>query len=83
MIKWKQEDMGFADFGLDFTNPDLVKFAECHGARGHRVESIDALAPTLKQAIEAKGVDLIDVPVDYSVNDLVLNKEIKKLAAGV
>lgn len=25
MIKWKQHGMGFADFGLDFTNPDFVK----------------------------------------------------------
>ncbi|TWT77896.1 Acetolactate synthase, catabolic [Posidoniimonas polymericola] len=81
MIKWKQADMGFADFGLDFSNPDWVKFAECHGARGHRVDSIDQLGPILQSAGDQPGVDLIDVPVDYSVNDVVLNKEIKELAA--
>jgi acetolactate synthase I/II/III large subunit len=34
MIKWKQQHMGFADFGLDFSNPDFVKYAECYGAAG-------------------------------------------------
>ncbi|MCA9238881.1 MAG: acetolactate synthase large subunit [Planctomycetales bacterium] len=83
MIKWKQADMGFEDFGLDFTNPDWVKFAECHGARGHRVKSIDELGPTLQKSNNTEGVDLIDIPMDYSVNDKVLNKEIKKLSAAV
>ncbi|TWT33753.1 Acetolactate synthase, catabolic [Posidoniimonas corsicana] len=81
MIKWKQGDMGFEDFGLDFTNPDWVKFAECHGARGRRVDSIDQLGPVLRAAGEEPGVDLIDVPVDYSVSDKVLNNEIKELSA--
>jgi len=40
MIKWKQRDMGFEDFGLDFKNPDFVKYAESYGASGHRVEKI-------------------------------------------
>jgi len=28
MIKWKQENAGFDDFGLDLGNPDFVKYAE-------------------------------------------------------
>ena len=28
MIKWKQENMGFKNFGLDYGNPDFVKYAE-------------------------------------------------------
>ncbi len=36
MIKWKQEDMGFDNFGLDFNNPDFVKYAESYGAKGYR-----------------------------------------------
>ena len=27
MIKWKQEGEGFANFGLDFGNPDFVEYA--------------------------------------------------------
>jgi acetolactate synthase-1/2/3 large subunit len=34
MIKWKQEDMKFENFGLDFKNPDFVKYAESYAAKG-------------------------------------------------
>ncbi|QDU86771.1 Acetolactate synthase, catabolic [Pirellulimonas nuda] len=83
MIKWKQEHMGFADFGLDFTNPDFVKFAEAHGARGHRVESTDALLPLLQECLSTGGVDIIDIPVDYTDNQTVLNEEIPRLSAAL
>ena len=43
-------------------------FAESFGAKGYRVESADALLPTLRQAIEDDTVVLIDCPVDYSEN---------------
>ena len=36
MIKWKQAGLGFEDFGLDYGNPDFVKYAEAYGAHGHR-----------------------------------------------
>jgi len=32
MIKWKQENMGLKDFGLDYGNPDFVAYAESYGA---------------------------------------------------
>lgn len=88
MIKWKQAAMGFADYGLDFTNPDWVKFAEAHtsnghAAHGHRIEATEEFAPTLEKALEAGGVHLIDVPMDYSENDSLLNHQIKDLAAAV
>ena len=38
MIKWKQDGMGFGDFGLDLNNPDFVKYAEAYGAKGHRIK---------------------------------------------
>lgn len=83
MIKWKQEADGMADYGLDFTNPDFVKLADAYGARGHRVESIEALRPLLEMCRDTPGVDVIDCPVDYSVNVPLLNEEIKKLAAAL
>lgn len=83
MIKWKQQAEGFANFGLDFTNPDWVLFAQAHGAVGHRVESCEAFAPTLEKALKSEGVHLIDAPVDYSVNHELLNEKIPELAAGV
>jgi len=78
MIKWKQANMGFDNFGLDLGNPDFVKYADSYGAYGHRIESSDALIPLIHDCYEKKGVHLIEVPVDYSENDRILNNEIKE-----
>jgi acetolactate synthase-1/2/3 large subunit len=86
MIKWKQANMHFPNFGLDFTNPDFCRYAEAYGATGHCVTSASELAPLLAQCLAAGGVHLVDVRVDYSENDRILNREIKerssKLVAG-
>lgn len=81
MIKWKQENMGFGNFGLDFGNPDFVKYAEAYGAAGHRVQAADELRPMLAACLAAQGVHVIDVPVDYSENNQILNQEIRKLSS--
>ncbi len=78
MIKWKQAKMGFRNFGLDYGNPDFVKYAESYGARGHRVESADGLLPLMEECHGTPGVHVIDCPVDYSDNDRILNREIKE-----
>ena len=83
MIKWKQANMGLANYGLDFGNPDFVRYAESYGAKGHRVESAAQLAPLLEECYQSKGVHLVDVPVDYSDNDRVLNKEIRELSQKI
>jgi len=66
MIKWKQSNMGLANFGLDYSNPEYVEFAKSFGAFGHKVSSADELKPILKSSINTPGVHLIDVMVDYS-----------------
>ena len=80
MIKWKQEHMGFEDFGLTYGNPDFVEYAESYGAIGHRIESADELVPLLTNCTTKTGVHVIDVPVDYSENDRILNHEIQELS---
>jgi acetolactate synthase-1/2/3 large subunit len=77
MIKWKQAGMGFQDFGLDYGNPDFVKYAEAYGAHGHRVQSSDHLSSLLNECVNGSGVHLIEVPVDYSENEKVLIDELK------
>ncbi|MGB3806252.1 MAG: acetolactate synthase large subunit [Erythrobacter sp.] len=81
MIRWKQANMGFADYGLTYDNPDFVAYAESYGAKGHRVESADHLRELLAHCNETPGVHLIDCPVDYSENDQILNHDIKELSA--
>ena len=78
MIKWKQANMGFDDFGLDYGNPDFVQYANSYGASGHLLESAASLIPLLEECFNAGGVHLIEVPVDYSDNDRILNSEIRE-----
>ena len=83
MIRWKQANMGFADWGLTYGNPDFVKYAESYGAKGHLVTSAEMLPGLLAECLNAKGVHLIECPVDYSDNDRILNKEIKEVSKAL
>ena len=76
MIRWKQASTGFADWGLEFNNPDFVKYAESYGATGHRVTSAEDIIPTYEKAFTAGGVHLVELPVDYSENQKVLIDEL-------
>ena len=69
MIKWKQQGMNLPSFGLEFGNPDFVKLADSFGANGYSVESADQFKPLLEKCLDSKGVHLIEVPVDYSMNN--------------
>ncbi|MEN1928535.1 acetolactate synthase large subunit [Luteimonas sp. MJ250] len=83
MIKWKQAHEDYPNFGMDLGNPDFVKYAESYGARGHRPASADEFLPLLQKALASPGIDLIDVPIDYSGDDWLLNEEIPQLSAAV
>ncbi|MCC5939282.1 MAG: acetolactate synthase large subunit [Lunatimonas sp.] len=78
MIKWKQEDMGFRDFGLDYQNPNFVKYAESYGAHGYRPESDADFREILTHTLQTDGVHVIDLPVDYSLNHPILNVKLKQ-----
>ncbi|MEW9798533.1 acetolactate synthase large subunit [Alteromonas sp. CYL-A6] len=81
MIKWKQANMQFDEFGLDYGNPDFVKYAQSYGASGWRVDDTSVLAPMVEKCLNSKGVHIIDCPVDYSMNDKTLNHTIRELSA--
>ena len=68
MIRWKQAGSGFEDWGLEYNNPDFVKYAESYGAHGHRITSVIGFVETVDRAYREGGVHLIDMPVDYSQN---------------
>ena len=68
LIHWHQLRHFGRPSHIGFNNPDFVKFAESFGAKGYRVEAADELVPTLKKAIAADTVVIIDCPVDYSEN---------------
>ncbi|WDE10628.1 acetolactate synthase large subunit [Thalassomonas haliotis] len=83
MIKWKQANMHFQDFGLDYGNPDFVKYVEAYGGKGHSVTAAGDLLPLIKSCMAEHAVHLIDVPIDYSENDQILNQELRELSSKV
>ncbi|MDB9496764.1 acetolactate synthase large subunit [Spirulina major CS-329] len=68
LIEWKQMNQFGESAFIHFTNPDFVKFAESMGLKGYRVESTEALIPTLKEALAQNVPTVIDCPVDYREN---------------
>lgn len=78
MIRWKQYGMGLPDFGLEYGNPDFLKYAEAYGAHGHRAESTEAFRDLLDACFVEGGVHLVEVPVDYTDNQRVLVDELKE-----
>lgn len=81
MIKWKQSNMGFNNYGLDYGNPDFVKYVESYGGKGWRIAAASELEQQIKDCLADPAVHLIDVPVDYSLNDETLNNSIRELSA--
>ncbi len=68
LIKWHQERRFGHSNNIDFNNPDFVQYAQSFGAKGYRVETAQALIPTLEKAFADNTVVVVDVPVDYSEN---------------
>lgn len=83
MIKWKQEGEGFPSYELDYGNPDFVKFAESFEAAGYHPTSVEEFKNTLVTALNSKGVQLIDLSVDYSLNHKILNVLIKEYSENL
>jgi acetolactate synthase-1/2/3 large subunit len=81
MIQWKQQDLGFANYGLEYGNPDFVKYAESFGATGYRPSSVTEFQQVLQHALGEKGVQVIDLAVDYSLNHEILNVLIKEYSS--
>lgn len=68
MVAFQQELLYGRTSGVDFGNPDFVKYAESLGCVGLRVNTPDELVPILRKALETPGVVVVDIPTDYSKN---------------
>lgn len=64
LIKLKQSKMNMAPRATDFRSPDFAKIAEGFGAKGVRVESIEAFGQALADAVKSRQFTLIDAQVD-------------------
>jgi acetolactate synthase-1/2/3 large subunit len=68
LIDWKQQSEFERPFGVAFTNPDFVAYAQSFGLAAYRPSSAEDLYPTLMQALEHDGPSLVEVPIDYREN---------------
>lgn len=71
LIKWKSEREFRTSFGVSFSNPDFVKLAESFGAVGVRLDSSKGFETAMRSALEETMPVIIDVPIDYSNNDMI------------
>jgi acetolactate synthase-1/2/3 large subunit len=67
-IVWKQDRKFGRHFGVDFTNPDFVAFAESFGLPAWRIGAAEEFEPRLRHALTLEVPSLIVVPVDYSID---------------
>ncbi len=64
LIKLKQSKMNMSPRATDFKSPDFAKIAEGFGAKGVRVDTIEAFGKALAEAVKARRFTLIDAQVD-------------------
>lgn len=64
LIQYKQLKKFGRTFGVEFGNPDLVKFAESFGVKAWRLGSAKEFRPVLAEALKQKGPSLIEIPID-------------------
>ena len=70
LIKWKSTGKFGKAFGVDFSNPDFVKLADSFGVKGIRAQPTNTLEQILTWAFSGEKPVIVDVPIDYSSNEL-------------
>ena len=66
LIKLKQSKMDMAPRATDFRSPDFAKIAEGFGAKGVRVDTIEAFGKALAEAVKSRRFTVIEAQVDPS-----------------
>lgn len=74
LIKWKQERNADRSAGTRLVNPDFVKLAESFGIESSRPSTVSELDQQIKASIQSPGIQLIAVPVDSSINQVLTNR---------
>ncbi|GAB5553553.1 MAG: acetolactate synthase large subunit [Saprospiraceae bacterium] len=69
LISWKQERSEGRSTGTRLNNPNFVQLAESFGVEANKPSSVNELEELIQSSLNQKGIQLIVVPVDPSVND--------------
>lgn len=62
-IRQNEIDRGMPPVGVDLVQPDWAALATAFGATGRRAETPDDIAPSIRDAIAAGGVQLVHIPM--------------------
>lgn len=62
-IRQNEIDRGMTPVGVDLVQPDWAALATAFGATGRRAETPDDIAPSIRDAIAAGGVQLVHIPM--------------------
>lgn len=74
LISWKQKISRNRSVYTRISNPDFKAYAESFGIRGYRPSNLLELKGQLKKAITSKELCLVEVPIDASVNNKLVEK---------
>jgi pyruvate dehydrogenase (quinone)/pyruvate oxidase len=60
MIRWEQMAfLGYPEFGVEFSDIDFAKFAECCGGKGYTIKEASEIEPIIQKAMEEKTKPVI------------------------
>ncbi len=68
LVKIQQQEAYKKTFGISFSNPDFVRYAESFGTRAFRITKPSQIRQTLTKAFAIKTPTVIDVAIDYQKN---------------
>ncbi len=54
MIKWKQQGMGFENYGLEYSDPDFVKYTESFGGNRPQTSICFRFSSSFSKSIKFK-----------------------------
>ena len=63
-IRANEEDRGIPAVGVDLVQPDWAALATAFGGTGHAITDAADFAPTLRDAVNGRGLHVLHVPVE-------------------
>lgn len=74
LINWKQSMSRGRSVGTRIGNPDFKAYAESFGIKGYRPQTLTELKAQLETAITSKELCVVEVPIDPSFNNALVEK---------
>lgn len=66
MVEFQEEMKYGRSSGIELGGVDFAKYAEAFGAKGFKIEDESQLESVMDEALQHKGVALVDVKIDYT-----------------